>query len=86
MIAPRRWAAVLSPVICDAVEAALQGLVESDNHLTLAQYRYCWRMPYAPMGSVISLLNADRRVRASGVLASQAPSRMRFMAAAVSTC
>ena len=28
-----------SPVIRDAVEAALQGLVESDNHLTLAQYR-----------------------------------------------
>lgn len=23
------------------------------------RYRYCWRVPYAPIGSVISLLNAD---------------------------
>ena len=61
-------------------------IVSNTAVITHPLLRYCWRMPYAPIGSVISLLNADRRVCASGVLASQAPSRMRFMAAAVSTC
>ena len=36
---PKKMGGGPQPVIRDAVEAALQGLVESDNHLTLAQYR-----------------------------------------------
>ncbi len=45
-----------------------------------------WHLHHAGMGAIMSLVNADCRVRASGVPANQAPSRMRFMAAAVSTC
>ena len=36
---PKKMGGGPLPVIRDAVEAALKGLVESDNHLTLAQYR-----------------------------------------------
>jgi transposase len=36
---PKKMAGGPSPVIRDAVEAVLKRLVESDNHLTLAQYR-----------------------------------------------
>ena len=36
---PKKMGGGPLPVIRDAVEAALKRLVESDNHLTLAQYR-----------------------------------------------
>jgi transposase len=36
---PKKMGGGPQPVIRDAVEATLKGLVESDNHLTLAQYR-----------------------------------------------
>jgi transposase len=36
---PKKMGGGPQPVIRDAVEAALKHLVESDNHLTLAQYR-----------------------------------------------
>jgi transposase len=36
---PKKMGGGPRPVIRDAVEAALKHLVESDNHLTLAQYR-----------------------------------------------
>jgi transposase len=54
--------------------------------LDLLRKRYCWRIHHAGMGAIMSLVNADCCVRASGVPANQAPSRMRFMAGAVSTC
>ena len=36
---PKKMGGGVLPVIRNAVESALKGLVESDNHLTLAQYR-----------------------------------------------
>jgi transposase len=36
---PKKMGGGPLPVIRDAVEAALKGLVKSDNHLTLTQYR-----------------------------------------------
>jgi transposase len=36
---PKKMGGGPLPAIRDAVEGALKGLVESDNHLTLAQYR-----------------------------------------------
>jgi transposase len=36
---PKKMGGGALPVIRNAVEGALKGLVESDNHLTLAQYR-----------------------------------------------
>jgi hypothetical protein len=58
----------------------------SGTAVDLLRIRYCWRIHHAGMEAVMSLVNADWRVRASGVPANQAPRRMRFMAAAVSTC
>ncbi len=55
-------------------------------YLDLLRKGYCWRIHHAGMGAIMSLVKADCRVRVSGVPANQAPSRMRFMAAAVSTC
>jgi len=75
-------------IICGVVLIPLQLPIPFGvpSTLELLRERYCWRTPHPGVGAIMSLVKADCRVRASGVPANQAPSRMRFMAAAVSTC
>src|SRR5215204_3145278 len=49
-------------------------------------HRCCWRIRRVQAGCAMSRTKADWRVRASGVPASQAATRTRLRAAAVSTC
>src|SRR3954465_9141835 len=66
--------------VATAVLTGAAGAQEGDG-----RYRYCWRIQ-AQAGCNMSRTKADWRVRASGVPASQVPSRTKFIAAAVTTC
>src|SRR5215203_1165183 len=63
-----------------------KGFNAADFAMGLLLWRCCWRIRRVQAGCAMSRTKADWRVRASGVPASQAATRTRLRAAAVSTC